>query len=115
MTKIARRVSNAADGVSDAKRSAGIYEFPDAKSPGSTYVGQSREIPKRLKAHEQTGKKSVGSTAKTTPVLGGRTSREIAEYDRIQKLGGVKGIAGSKTSNIRNPIGRSRKKKLGLE
>jgi hypothetical protein len=43
------------------------------------------------------------STLKTTEVLGGKTTREIAEQLRINKLGGIQNL-----ENIRNPIGPAR-------
>lgn len=113
--KWARRANKTADSASDLAKRQGIYEFPDAKAPGSTYVGQSGDMPSRMRQHELTGKKAPGTPAKMTPVPGGRTSREIAEHQRVQKLGGVRSIPGSKTSNIRNPIGKKRRKTLGIE
>lgn len=78
--------------------------------PGKTYVGQSGDIPSRLAQHEASGKFPAGTKVSTTEVQGGKTVREIAEHNRIQKLGGVRSKPGSKTSNIRNPIGKARQK-----
>jgi RHS repeat-associated protein len=86
----------------------GIYEGPDAKAPGRTYVGQSGDIPSRLSQHEAAGKFPSGTKVSTTEVTGGKTAREVAEHNRIQQLGGVRSQPGSQTSNIRNPIGKNR-------
>jgi hypothetical protein len=67
-------------------------------------VGQSSNIPKRLKQHEKKGKLAPGQKVKTTEVLGGKTQREIAEHKRIQKI--TRGRAARKSdkvSNIKDP------------
>ncbi len=87
----------------------GIYEFPDALSPGRTYVGQSGNLPKRITQHERSGKKAADTGADTTAVPGGKTAREVAEQRRINELGGTRDVAGSQTSNVRNPIGERRR------
>jgi hypothetical protein len=87
----------------------GIYEGPDATAPGKTYVGQSKNIPQRLADHENAGKFPSGTKITATAVRGGKTAREIAEQKRIDQLGGVRSVPGSKTSNIRNPIGEARR------
>ena len=84
----------------------GIYEFPDAKNPGKNYVGQSGNIPRRLKQHERSGKLDPNEEPKTEEVKGGKTQREIAEQNKIDDKGG---IDGGKVSNKRNPIGKSRR------
>jgi hypothetical protein len=86
----------------------GIYEGSDATAPGRTYVGQSENIPRRLGEHESSGRFEPGTKVKSTEVKGGKTAREIAEQKRIDELGGVRSKPGSKTSNIRNPIGNRR-------
>jgi hypothetical protein len=90
----------------------GIYEFPDKKEKGKTYVGQSSKVPKRLKQHEASGKKDKDDEAKVTEVKGGKTSREIKEQQRINELGGTKDKEGSQTSNVRNPIGKKRTEEI---
>ncbi len=95
-------------GTESAQPAEGVYEFPDAQSPGRTYVGQSQDIDRRLPEHERNGKKNPAEEAKRTEVKGGRTSREVAEQRRINELGGTKAQPGSKTSNVRNPIGPKR-------
>ena len=92
----------------------GIYEFPDAQNPGKTYVGQSGNLPQRLKTHELTGRKAADTSAEVTAVPGGKTQREVAEQNRIDKLGGTRGQPGSQTSNVRNPISPQRKEQLNL-
>jgi len=61
-------------------------------------------MPEQAKA----GKLAPGTKVTKTTVKGGKTALEIAEHKRIQELGGVKSKPGSKTSNIRNPIGKNR-------
>ena len=83
----------------------GNYEF--TASSGKKYVGQSRNIPRRIDRHLSTGKllESDLSTVRTNEVLGGKIQREVAEQLRIDALGGIRGGA---LENIRNPIGPGR-------
>jgi hypothetical protein len=90
----------------------GNYEFPDAKNPGKTYVGQSGNVETRLAQHEKNGKLAPGTDVKVTEVPGGKTAREVAEQKRINQLGGTRNNPGSQTSNERNPIGKRREKKI---
>lgn len=86
----------------------GIYEFVD--STGKKYVGQSGNIPERLKQHEKSGKLESGQKVKTTEVTGGKTNREVAEHKRIQEItGGVPARQSDKVSNKVDPIGAKRK------
>jgi RHS repeat-associated protein len=90
-----------------ARATEGIYEFKAAS--GLTYVGQSSDIPRRLKQHEASGKLLPGTSVKTTEVLGGKTAREIAEQLRIKKLGGIRKSSGARNlENKVNPIGPKR-------
>ena len=111
-----RKITKAADEVGEArsagKATEGIYEFKDAASDGRTYVGQSGNVPERLKQHEKSGRLATGDKAKTTPVTGGKTQRELAEQKRIDKLGGTRNNSGSRTSNVRNPVSRERRRRL---
>lgn len=92
----------------------GIYEFPDQRAKGKPYVGQSKDVPRRLDQHEAAGRLSRG-TENTTPVPGGKTAREVAEHQRIQELtGGKKAGNSSAVSNERDPIGPNRRPNLGL-
>jgi len=91
----------------------GIYEWVD--DAGKTYVGQSGDIPKRLKQHAQSGKLDGVdlTTIKTTEVVGDKTTREIAEHTRIQEITGD--VAARKSEAVLNkvdPIGPSRKELL---
>ncbi|HEX2060278.1 MAG TPA: RHS repeat-associated core domain-containing protein [Thermoanaerobaculia bacterium] len=86
----------------------GIYEFPDEKAPGKTYVGQSEDTDRRLSEHEGSGKKDPEKDAKVVEVKGGKTAREHAEQNRINELGGKSSMPGSQTSNKVNPIGPKR-------
>jgi len=91
---------------------AGVYEFPDAKEPGKTYVGQSQDMPARAGQHVASGKLAPGETVEMTEVPGGKTARELAERKRIDELGGTRKKPGSKTSNVRNPVSDKRLEKL---
>jgi RHS repeat-associated protein len=87
----------------------GIYEFPDQANAGVPYVGQSGNIPSRLRTHERDGRMEPG-TQTTTEVSGGRTARERAEHGRIQEItGGVPARQSSAVTNRRDPIGPRRR------
>jgi RHS repeat-associated protein len=107
----------AASGTTAAENASkqGVYEFADAKQPGKTYVGQSSNMPGRLAQHEASGKRAPGSPASTAAVQGGKTAREVAEQRRINQLGGTRSVPGSRTSNLRNPIGARRRAKVEEE
>ncbi len=83
---------------------SGIYKFTGRTT--KPYVGQSRNIPKRLERHLSTGKLPEDrlGTVEATAVRGGKTAREIAEQARIDALGGLQN-----TENLRNPIGPLRR------
>ncbi|MBX3268075.1 MAG: hypothetical protein KF831_15355 [Acidobacteria bacterium] len=93
-------------------KNEGVYEFPDADTPGTDYVGQSNDTSRRIAQHERSGRKSRDSKANVKAVPGGKTKREMVEQGMIDKKGGIKG---GKVSNIRNPISEKRKKKLGIK
>jgi RHS repeat-associated protein len=82
----------------------GIYEYT-AKS-GKKYVGQSKNIPRRLKEHIRDGRMCPSElpNVKRKNVPGGKTAREIAEQQRIDELGGIENL-----ENKRNPIGSRRR------
>ena len=85
--------------------SEGIYEFVAAS--GKIYVGQSGDIPGRLRQHLASGKPLADdiSSVRVQQVLGGRVSREVAEQRRTDApdLGGIQNL-----ENLRNPIGPGR-------
>ncbi len=86
----------------------GIYEFKDAKV-NKPYVGQSSNIPNRLKQHQASGKLAPNTPVKTTEVKGGKTTREIAEHRRIQEItGGVPARQSPDVANEVDPIGPAR-------
>lgn len=86
----------------------GIYEFTDTM--GKKYVGQSKNISRRLKAHIKSGKLDPKQSVKTTKVSGGKTAREIAEHKRIQQItGGVPARRSNVVSNQVDPIGPNRR------
>jgi RHS repeat-associated protein len=92
----------------------GMYEFPDKTANDAPYVGQSSNMPSRLADHVATGRLSPG-TETTKEVLGGKLAREVAEHNRIQELtGGQKAKNSPAVSNKRDPIGATRRKKLGI-
>jgi RHS repeat-associated protein len=83
---------------------SGIYEFI-AKS-GKRYVGQSKNIDRRLRQHVRRGKVTPeeAQRARRTHVPGDKTAREIAEQRRIDELGGIGNL-----ENTVNPIGPNRR------
>ena len=92
----------------------GIYEFSDAQSGGKPYVGQSGNIPQRLKQHRGSGSLLPGSRVQATKVQGGKVVREIAEQKRIQQLtGGVPARHSPNVANRRDPVGPNRRHLLG--
>ncbi len=99
----------AADALAEAnKPKEGRYEFPDQAAGSTPYVGQSGNIPRRLRQHENAGRLTPG-TEETTEVVGGKTAREIAEHRRIQEMtGGVPASKSDKVSNKVDPIGPNR-------
>ncbi len=85
----------------------GIYEFIDTTR--KPYVGQSVDVPNRLKKHIRNGKLDSNATTSTTEVTGGKTAREVAEHRRIQELtGGEPARFSDKVSNKRDPVGPKR-------
>lgn len=87
----------------------GIYEFPDQQNGGLPYVGQSGNIPSRLRVHER-GERLQSGTESSTPVPGGRLARERAEYERIQEITeGVPARQSGAVSNQRDPLGPRRR------
>ena len=120
----AARSANKVDDVVDAARGTsniidagkvkgvakeGRYEFPDQAADGVAYVGQSGNIPKRLRDHERSGRLTRG-TESTTEVFGGKTSREVAEHKRIQEItDGVPASQSDRVSNKVDPIGPNRR------
>jgi uncharacterized protein RhaS with RHS repeats len=80
----------------------GIYEF--VATTGRRYVGQSKDIARRIGQHISDGRLGEGAEVIWRRVTGGRTAREVAEQVRIDELGGVDNL-----ENIRNPIGTARR------
>lgn len=62
----------------------GIYDF--RASSGKIYVGQSKDIERRLAEHIKSGKLPTGTQVNFMEVLGGKTSREVAEQKKNQLL-----------------------------
>ncbi len=69
---------------------------------GETYVGQSGNIANRLAQHVDNGfiTQNAADNATLYEVLGGKTSREVAEQSVIDSYGGIDNLA-----NQVNPIG----------
>ena len=89
--------------------SEGIYTFTSAS--GKPYVGQSGNIATRIEQHIDSGKLLVSDipTVQTTEVLGGKTTREIAEHNLIQEItGGVPARYSPDVANKVDPIGPAR-------
>ncbi len=99
---------NGPNGGGSTTPDEGIYQFTGAS--GDEYVGQSGNIPERLRQHRRDGKLPEGNGVNTEEVLGGRLAREIAEQRRIDNLGGLKNL-----ENKINPLGPKRRKKLLCE
>jgi len=80
----------------------GIYVV---RSEAGTYVGQSGNITQRLAQHVGSEKftQEEVDAAERTAVMGGKTSREIAEQLKIDESGGIEGLL-----NQVNPIGPRR-------
>ncbi len=87
----------------------GVYEFPDAKAGNTPYVGQSGNIPNRLKQHQKAGRLDPKVKPDVKEVPGGKTSREIAEHEQIQeRTGGVLARESPNVANKVDPIGPKR-------
>jgi RHS repeat-associated protein len=81
----------------------GIYEFID--TDGLKYVGQSKDILKRLMQHIKKGFLDPNADVNVTEVLGAKTNREIAEYNRLKQItGNVRVGLSDVVSNINDPI-----------
>jgi len=117
----ARRSSKIADGwqvldksdLSAAKNVAGIYEF--TTSTGKKYIGQSKDIAKRLAQHggrvADGGQILFKKIDVDIPGLDAKTVREIAEQVQIEKFLGrrvEKGFTTDRLENLVNPIGKAR-------
>ncbi|MFH1932544.1 MAG: RHS repeat-associated core domain-containing protein, partial [Pseudomonadota bacterium] len=87
----------------------GIYEA--TSKSGKPYVGQSKNILKRIKQHLRAKKLKPGSAVKETPMPGStKLQRRIAEQRRINKLGGKEEL-----ENIRNAIRKGDWPKHGIK
>lgn len=81
----------------------GVYWFK--ADSGKMYVGQSKDVAKRLVEHMKSGKltqENIGSV-QVSHVPGGKIHREIAEQNKINQLGGIKVL-----DNVRNAVGAKR-------
>jgi RHS repeat-associated protein len=87
----------------------GIYSFRDTAK--KRYVGQSGNIDRRLRQHVATGKVTAANArhASRKEVLGGKTTREIAEQLKLDRYK----RRNIPVSNKRNPVGDARIGLLG--
>ncbi len=95
----------------------GIYKFLDLKTEKTKiYIGQSEDVARRLKEHIADEKLDKADLEKVEvkPVDGGKLQREIEEQKEIEDNDGIRKKGGGKLSNKRNPLGKKRKKFLGL-
>jgi RHS repeat-associated protein len=100
---------SAADDILTSKPvKEGIYEFID--TTGKKYVGQSKDVPRRLDEHVRSKKLDPNQQVDVTPMPGSTmTEREIAEHKRIQEItGGVPAKDSDLVSNKKDPIGPKR-------
>ncbi|WP_325438029.1 RHS repeat-associated core domain-containing protein [Nitrosomonas europaea] len=88
----------------------GIYVASQGVKTGLPYVGQSGNIATRLEQHIAKGKitEEVAGNAKVYEVLGGKTSREVAEQRMINQKGGIASL-----ENVVNPVGPARSSLMG--
>jgi len=97
-------ITGGAAALSAAVRGAQIVEgvYVVETVAGETYVGQSGNIANRLAQHVDNGfiTQNAADNATLYEVLGGKTSREVAEQSVIDSYGGIDGLA-----NQVNPIG----------
>jgi RHS repeat-associated protein len=97
-------VTGGAAALGAAVRGARIVEgvYVAETVAGETYVGQSGNIATRLAQHVDNGfiTQEAADSAQLFEVLGGKTSREVAEQAMIDSYGGVDNLA-----NTVNPIG----------
>jgi len=86
-----------------ARRGAQIVEgLYDVEAVAGRYIGQSGDVQGRLAKHVGSGRitESAAQNANLYEVLGGQTSREVAEQRLIDSSGGVPSLA-----NKLNPVG----------
>ena len=89
------------------KTFSGIYEFVD--NTGRKYVGKADDMFRRLKQHFKSGKLPDGAQVTALPIIGNKTTLEIAEHTRIQQVtGGVPARFSDAVSNKVDPIGPAR-------
>lgn len=90
--------------VGKAERTlAGVYEF--VAETGERYIGQSKDIFRRLRQHLKSGKLSQVEDALIYPMPGSsKLERELLEQSMIDEAGGVKNLR-----NSRNSVGESRR------
>ncbi len=90
----------------------GVYEFEDTE--GKDYTGQSKDIDRRMKEHEYSGKKDPNTKEKRTGVTGGKTKREKKETEILDSKGGpdTKSNPNPNVSNKKRPISRKREEDM---
>jgi hypothetical protein len=89
--------------IEKVKGVSGVYEI--TTKSGKKYIGQSKDIGKRLKQHNKSAKFKSDEIVdvKVTEVKGNKLSREVFEQRKINDSGGIDNLL-----NKRNPIGSKR-------
>ncbi len=105
-TSSAGQQQSANGGPSAAAAAAPIAGIYILKTKAGTYIGQSKNISRRLAQHVRSGlnvPKEDAENAQIIPVGGDRLNREVREQIEIDQYGGVTNLL-----NERNPIGEAR-------
>jgi len=105
IVRLGAKLDNFIDSVNGI---SGVYEI--TTKSGKKYIGQSKDIGKRLKQHNKSGKFGSDPIAdvKVTEVKGtDRVDREVFEQRKLNDAGGI-----DNTLNERNPIGPARAKEM---
>ncbi len=89
--------------IEKVKGVSGVYEI--TTKSGKKYIGQSKDIGKRLKQHNKSAKFKSDEIVdvKVTEVKGNKVSREVFEQRKINDASGIDNLL-----NKRNPIGSKR-------
>ncbi|WP_432652495.1 RHS repeat-associated core domain-containing protein [Pseudoalteromonas luteoviolacea] len=92
--------------VKNRKKIEGVYKF---KEGDQEYIGQSKDVMKRIKQHASNKdkfSKDEAGTLETKEVKGGKLEREKVEQGMINDATGGRGAASDKVSNKVNPCRR---------
>ena len=92
--------------IKNRKKIEGVYKF---KEGDQEYIGQSKDVMKRVKQHASNKDKFAkdkAGTLETKEVKGGKFEREKAEQNKIDEATGGQGAKSDKVSNKVNPCRR---------